>query len=85
MLLCLILLGLDEEAHWFVCKSGFQSRCENLMLGCLKDLGFLKYVDEDNDSERSVKEVWEKNCLQLPLVRGTTVYIYKITKIVRAL
>ena len=55
------------------------------MLGCHKDLGFLKYVDEDNDSERSVKEVWEKNCLQLPLVRGTTVYIYKITKIVRAL
>ena len=69
-LLCLTLLGLDEGAHWFVCKSGFQSRCKNLMLGSNKDLGFLKYVDEDNDVEGSVKEVWERNCLQQPLVRG---------------
>lgn len=45
------------------------------MFGSNKDLGFLKYVDEDNDVEGSVKEVWERNCLQQPLVRGTTVYI----------
>ena len=44
------------------------------MFGSNKDLGFLKYVDEDNDVEGSVKEVWERNCLQQPLVRGTTVY-----------
>ena len=78
MIMCFVvftLLGLDEEAHWFVCRSGFQSRCKNLMFGSSKDLGFLKYVDEDNDVEGSVKEVWERNCLQQPLVRGTTVYI----------
>ena len=72
--LCLILLGLDEGAHWFVCKSAFQSRCKNLMFGSHKDLGFLKYVDEDIVVEGSVKEVWETNCLQQPLVRGTTAY-----------
>ena len=56
------------------------------MFGSNKDLGFLKYiVDENNDVDGSVKEVWERNCLQQPLVRGTTVYIYKITKIVCAL
>ena len=36
----------------------------------IKIQGFLKYVDEDNDDEGSVKEVSERNCLQQPLVRG---------------
>ena len=46
-----------------------------MMFGSNKDLGFLKYVDEDDDVEGSVKEVWESNCLQQPLVRGTAVYV----------
>ena len=44
------------------------------MFGSHKDLGFHKYVDEDIVVEGSVKEVWETNCLQQPLVRGTTAY-----------
>lgn len=74
VLFVLVLLGLDEEAHWFVCKSGFQSRCKSLRYESVNDLGFAKYNDRDNDSEGSIKELWERNCLHQPLVRGIIVY-----------
>lgn len=62
---------MDEEAHWFVSKSGFKSRCESLMYESQADLGFVMYNDMDNDRGSSVYELWERNCLQQALVRGT--------------
>ena len=62
--------GLDEEAHWFVSKSGFQSRCESLMYESQADLGFVSYNDRDNDRGSSVTELWAKNCFQQALVQG---------------
>lgn len=61
--------GLDEEAHWFVSKSGFQSRCESLMYESQVDLGFISYNDRDNDRGSSVTELWAKNCFQQALVQ----------------
>ena len=63
--------GLDEEAHWFVCKSVFKSRCESLMYESHQDLGFVMYNDRDNERGSSVNELWGRNCLQQALVRGT--------------
>ena len=73
MLMCIavfILLGLDEEAHWFVCKSGFQSRCKNLMHVCDNDPGFFNFIDRDSDRKGFVKEVWKRNCFHQALVKG---------------
>lgn len=62
--------GLDEEAHWFVSKSGFKSRCESLMYESQTDLGFALYNDGNNDRGSSVTELWTRNCFQQALVRG---------------
>lgn len=66
--------GLDEEAHWFVSKTGFKSRCESLMYESQTDLGFVMYNDKDNERGSSVAELWDRNCLQRGLVRGTCTY-----------
>ena len=65
--------GLDEEAHWFVCKNGFKARLESLMYENIQDLGFEMYHEHDPDcgNGSDVKDVWERNILQQPLIRGT--------------
>ena len=64
-------VGLDEEAHWFVCKSGFKSRCESLMYESHQDLGFVMYNESrDNDRGSAVNEMWGRNSLQQALIRG---------------
>ena len=63
--------GLDEEAHWFVSKTGFKSRCESLMYESQSDLGFVMYNDKDNERGSSIAELWDRNCFQRALVRGT--------------
>lgn len=63
--------GLDEEAHWFVCKNGFKARLESLMYENIQDLGFEMYHEHDPDcgNGSDVKDVWERNILQQPLIR----------------
>ena len=64
------LLGLDEESHWFVCKSGFKSRCESLVYESWEDLGFVMYRHTNNDRGSSVHEAWKRNMFRSTLIRG---------------
>lgn len=77
------IVGLDEEAHWFVCKSGFKSRCESLMYESHQDLGFVMYNESrDNDRGNTVNETWGRNSLQQALIKGTcTVLVHYVTAI----
>lgn len=61
--------GLDEEAHWFVCKNGFKSRLESLMHESPQDLGFDVFHGRDHDNYSGVSNLWDKNVIQQLLVR----------------
>ena len=67
----LIWAGLDEEAHWFVCKNGFKSRLESLMHESPQDLGFDVFHGRDHDNYSGVSSLWDKNIIPQFLIRGT--------------
>ena len=66
-----LLAGMDEDAHWLVCKDEFREKCKHVMPADVIELGFEKRGSVSNiGAHNTIQELWHSNSNSSEVPKG---------------